>query len=283
MSDQRFRRVNAGQGHSYTLDGHRIPGVTTVTGVLNKPGLVYWAANTTAEYAVENWDHLSALPPIPRFQEMQRARELSMKKAADQGKRVHALAERLAHGETVEPPPEIERQVTAAAEFLDRWEFETIATEAPVCNLEYRYGGTLDLLVTSDRFGTSLMDWKTGKGVYDDFSLQQAAYRYADLMLREVPQVGPRGGRKPSLWVEEPLPSIDSVLIAHVVGDTVDLHPIVADGEIFDVFLYCLELHERWIKRTDWKHKSEPQFSPTIGDPIYPEDDLTIEGFPTHD
>lgn len=283
-TSQRFKRRNHGNGHSYTLDGHKIPGVTTVIGdVLAKPGLVTWAARATAQYAIDNWAHLSGLKSIPRYEELQDAPNRTRNKAADQGKRIHALAEKVAKGLEVEVPDELLVPVDAYARFLDRWGFETVVTEAPVCNLGYRYGGTLDLICTSDRFGTALVDTKTGKGIYDDHALQQAAYRYADVYLREVPQVGPRGGKKPSLWVEEPMPVIDTVLIAHVTGDTVDLKPIRAGEDVFDVFLYALELYETWIKRVGWKHRDAPTYSPTVGPTIYPEMTLDSEGFPTDD
>lgn len=277
----RFQRRNYGSGHGYTLDGHKIPGVTTIIGkTLDKPALVGWAANTTARYAVENWAHLSAVDPIARYEELSRARFNTVKKAADQGTRIHAMAEQIALGREVEVPEEISLQVEAAARFLDRWGLETVAVEFPVCHTGYRYAGTGDLLVRSDRFGLSLMDWKTGRGVYDDFALQQAAYRYSDVMLAETPQTGPRGGRRPSLWAEEPMPQVDSVLIAHVTGDTVDLHPVHADETVFDVFLYLLEVYEAWIRRTGWEFRDADTYAPTIGAAIYPEQDLTREGFP---
>ena len=282
-TSQRFKRRNHGNGHSYTLDGHKIPGVTTIIGVLDKPGLVNWASEVTAQYAVDNWAHLSSLQMIPRYEELKRARFNVVKKAADQGKRIHALADKIAQGHEVEVPAELEQPVEAYARFLDRWDFETLWTEAPVCNFDYRYGGTLDLICRSDRFGTSLIDTKTGKGVYDDFALQQAAYRHADVLLREIPQTGPRGGKKPSIWVEEPMPEIDTVLIAHVTGDTVDLKPIKAGPDVFEQFLFCLALFEGWIKRTSWTYKSEATFDPTIGPTIYPEMTLDAEGFPTDD
>ena len=104
----RFQRRNYGSGHGYTLDGHKIPGVTTIIGkTLDKPALVGWAANTTARYAVENWAHLSAVDPIARYEELSRARFNTVKKAADQGTRIHAMAEQIALGREVEVPEEI--------------------------------------------------------------------------------------------------------------------------------------------------------------------------------
>ena len=55
----RFARRNVGKSHSYTLDGRRIHGVTTVIGTLDKPALVDWAARETAAYADEHWTRLS--------------------------------------------------------------------------------------------------------------------------------------------------------------------------------------------------------------------------------
>ena len=40
--------------HRYELDGKRIPSVTTVLGVINKPGLPYWAAKLVAEEAINH-------------------------------------------------------------------------------------------------------------------------------------------------------------------------------------------------------------------------------------
>src|SRR5690606_1778475 len=56
-----FKRRNAGRGHYYVdEDGTRFDGVTTLLGEgLPKPALVNWAANTTADYAVDHWDELS--------------------------------------------------------------------------------------------------------------------------------------------------------------------------------------------------------------------------------
>ena len=119
----RFARLNRGQGHSYTLDGQPIPGVTTIIGVLDKPALVGWAANTTAAYAIEHWDELAAKPVAERLKELERSRFASNRKAIVKGNRIHGLAEQLAHGQQVDVPLDIRTQVEAAARFLDRWGF----------------------------------------------------------------------------------------------------------------------------------------------------------------
>lgn len=272
MPEPRFQRHNSGSSHYYTLDGERITGVTTAIGALDKPALVGWAAKESANYAVEHWDELAQKTLGDRIEAIKSARFQKNKAAVVRGNRVHALGERIAHGEEVDVPAELVGPVDAYARFLDAWDFETIATETPVCRTDYRYGGTLDAIVESDRFGTVLLDIKTGSGVYDEVGLQLAAYRYADVMLEEVEQTGPRGGRKPSVWVEKPMIEVDRVMVAHVKPDAVDLVPVAADQGVWRTFLYVLEVFESYTKRTQWKYKNEPTFAPLVGKPIYPEE-----------
>ena len=46
--------------HRYTLDGQRIPSVTTILNTVNKPGLPYWAAGLVARDAIEHNDAWAA-------------------------------------------------------------------------------------------------------------------------------------------------------------------------------------------------------------------------------
>lgn len=267
----RFVRKNAGTSHSYALDGARIPGVTTVIGILDKPALVNWAARETAIYADENWDKLAAMRSGDRIQLLEKARYNTNRKAVVKGNRIHALGERLAHGEAVDAPLEIRSQVEAYARFLDAWDLTTVATETPVCHTEWAYGGTFDLIARSPRFGTSLMDIKTGKGVYSEVALQLNAYANCDLRLVEEVVTGPRGGTS-SQWREAPMIAPDSLLVAHVLEDTVEMVPVKLDPSIFEAFLHMLEIFETWHKRTSWDFRDEPTYEAVIGKPLYPED-----------
>lgn len=278
MSEPRFTRRNHGSGHSYLLDGLKVPGVTTVIGALDKPALVDWAAKTTARYAVDNWDRLSGISIVSRFEELVAARRQTNKEAVVRGKRIHALAERIIKGESVEDmPDELRAPVQAYADMLDAWGFEAIVLEAPCANLDYRYAGTFDAIMTSPKTGPVIVDVKTGKRAYSEVALQLAAYRHADVYLEEVEQFGPRGGKLKSLWVEKPMPTVNGALCIHVAMETeespakVDVLPVEATPDIFEQFLFLLEVHEGWVKRTSWNHKSDPAYAPPIGEPIYPE------------
>ena len=272
MTEPRFKRVNAGAGHSYRLDGYDVPGVTTIIGTLDKPALVNWAAEQSASFAVENWARLSEVPMVERLKQIQNARYNTNRAAIVKGNRLHAMAERLQRtGDSGEVPPEILPGVEALARFLDDWEIDTIHAEAPVANTAYRYAGTLDTIATSPRLGTILLDYKTGKGVYDETALQLAAYKACDLLLQPREVIGPRGG-KSTVWDEHPMPEIDGCYVAHVLADAVELHPITVDDDVLRAFLHLREVYARWIERTAYKFRGTPNYAPTVGKPIYLED-----------
>lgn len=250
----RFVRRNYGSGHGYLLDGEKVPGVTTVIKVLDKPALVNWAAKQSAGYAIEHWDELAGLPLIDRAAKIEKARFVSNKKAIVRGNRIHEFGEKLSTGQPVEVPDEYRGPAEAYARFLDLWQLDVLRAETPVCHTEYRYAGTFDAIVHAPRLGTVMLDIKTGSGVYAETALQLAAYRYANLMVDD-----------------EPMIDTDGAYVAHVTGDTVDLVPLKQDEQVTAAFLYCLELYETWLKRTGWDFKKEDSFDPVVGAPIYPD------------
>lgn len=262
-------RLARGRGHTYKLDGAKVPGVTSIIGVLDKPALVGWAANVTAEAAVERWDELATFPPLQRYDELKGARFNVNRKATTDGKRIHYLGEQLAHGGEVEVPEHIRGQVQAYARFLDDWQLEPLFTEAAVGSSENLYAGTLDAVMTSPRIGTCLFDLKSGKGVYGEVAMQLAAYANADLRLERTVETGPRGGKK-NVDVEHTpaMPALDGFMVAHILSDAVSMLPITVTERTFEFFLYCRELWE-------WKqaqNRDNPDaYDPPVGEAIFPE------------
>lgn len=267
----RFERRNHGNGHSYRLDGAKIPGVTTVIKNLDSPGLRYWYARMSAQVVLDEWDELCAMKPAERFERVLKAADRERDSKAVRGKRIHAMAEKVAAGEPVEVPDELRERVEGIARFLDEWELHPLASESPVCSTEYRYAGTFDAVMASPRLGNVLVDYKNkddGRGPYPETSLQLAAYRYADVRLVEVPQVGPRGGKLPSRWDEAPMLTVDSCAVIGVADSTSTLWPMTADERVFDVFLHLLEVTYEWRDRLDPKHDS---YDPPVGEPVFPD------------
>lgn len=268
-----FRRINSGQSHSYQLAGEDVPGVTTIVGLLDKPALVGWAARETAAYADEHWDRLALMRSADRIRELERARFGTNQRAILRGSRIHWMAEQMQHGYPItDCPPELEPDVRAVAELLDRWKAVPVLTEAPVASLEHWYAGTVDAVMQAPGLPTAVWDWKTGRGVYDEVALQLAAYARCDLRLEEVPQVGPRGGRRPSLWVERPMVELDDPArsyVVHVRDGVAALHPVDTDDDVFAAFRHLSEVWWLWHRRI--AQRGNDWYQPTIHEPIYPE------------
>lgn len=216
------QRKNRGRTHWYVDgNGNRMPGVTTLLGNgIPKPALINWAANATAEAAVNQWDQLSELRVADRLTTLQRARYEKPDKAKKRGTEVHNLAERLVKGEAVQAiPDEIRGHVEAYVRFLDRYDVEPVLVEVTIVSYKYGYAGTLDLVAwlnTTDGRQLWLLDIKTNeKGIYGETALQLAGYRYAEFY------VGSDGK-------EHPMPAVERTGAIHVTSDDALLIPTIS-------------------------------------------------------
>lgn len=221
------KRVDRGRGHSYLLDGEKVPGVTTIIGKgLPKPALTTWAANTAAAHAVDHWEELGGLAVSERLDRIKKAPWADRDAAAGKGTAVHGLAERLIHGEAVEVPEELAGHVEACVAFLDISGADPIVVERPVFNRRWKYGGTLDLIATLADGQTWLLDWKTNRsGPYGDVALQLAAYARAEFYINENGE-------------EQPLPHIDRAGVVWLRSDGFELYPFRIDEQVWRSFLY---------------------------------------------
>lgn len=164
----------------YRVDGKRVPGVTTVLGVLDKPALLGWAATTAADAAVESC--VNGMPPDEARKAGRAAVFARRDKAADLGTRAHAMVEAHFAGEAISvdvSDPEEAKVYACARRAIDH--IEKTCTRVVLSETAYTspmgFGGTLDLVVERD--GKLLIaDLKTGKGVHDEVVPQLAAYRF---------------------------------------------------------------------------------------------------------
>lgn len=232
-----IRRQNTARGHKYVDDdGRRVPGVTTVIGDgVPKPALINWAANSTAEYAVDNWERLGQLAPSARLKELQGARYAVKDAAANKGTAVHTIAEKLIGGQAVEVPEELAGYAEAYARFLDEFDVEPIHVEFTVISYTHGYAGTGDLIASlrlpSGQRVVGLGDVKTNRsGIFGETALQLAGYRFADVLI-------PAGET-----AEQPMPEVDGCFGIHVRPDGYSLLPITADEEQHRQFLYAQQV-----------------------------------------
>jgi hypothetical protein len=143
-------------------DGKRVPGVTTILGVLNKPALVLWANKLGLD-------------------------GIDSSKYTDESARIGTLAHYLVQchltGETPDTSTygafEIDKAENALLSYYE-WEkarnIEPIENEMPLVSEQYKYGGTVDCYCKIDG-DIWLLDFKTGKAIYPEMLIQLAAYQ----------------------------------------------------------------------------------------------------------
>jgi hypothetical protein len=145
--------------------GQRVPSVTTILHILDKPALLKWAY----ECGVQGIDYTKVRD-----------------KAADIGTLAHALILDKIVGATEpsfdkgEYAPDDLAHAKLLLKAYEKWatgkEILPILVETPFISDEYQYGGTLDLYARIDGVLT-LLDIKTSGGVYAEHFHQVAAYR----------------------------------------------------------------------------------------------------------
>ena len=172
------------------------PSVTTVTGLLDKSGpLTQWAANQTAQYVrehllVENstWE----LSQIERLLEEARFRFREVKmEAASIGSQAHAFLEDYQRTiltgqrslsdfieETAPLEERVKRSVEAGIKWLGKHNVKPLMIERSIYSIRFNYAGRLDKTAEVDG-KYCIVDWKTGKEIYEEFILQIAAYAEA--------------------------------------------------------------------------------------------------------
>lgn len=233
-----IKRIDTARSHHYVdAAGTRVPGVTTIlSGGLPKPALINWAANATAEAAVDRWAELGAMPVGKRLKELQGARYAERDAAAKRGTEIHGFGERLVKGETVDPPPELLGYVEGYARFLDAFQVVPVHVEFGVASYKHAYAGSGDLIadVMIPRYGRQrlLIDLKSNKsGIFGEVALQLAAYRYADVLLSADPN-----------GEEQPMIEVDGCAAVHIRPNGSDLILVTATTEVHRTFLYVAQI-----------------------------------------
>lgn len=150
-----------------TKDGTRVPSVTTLTGVMDKPALVKWANNLGLQ-GIDSTKYVDAL--------------------ATAGTLAHYMVECSVMGEERDPdymrefsPIDVDRAETSLIKF-EEWKakhtIKLLGHEEELVSEVHKFGGKIDLLLELDG-AVTLVDIKTAKALYgpgDDKWAQLAGY-----------------------------------------------------------------------------------------------------------
>ena len=181
--------------HTYRMS--RVPGekkrehVPGVTGLLDKglpkPALKFWAARSVAEYVADEPEQVEKLRAMGRGPMVAALKETPYQQrdeAAIKGTAIHAIAERIVHGENVDVDELLMPYIEGYIEWLDAWNVKPIITERSMGNRRWWYAGRADF---RGEIGGRLCtgDWKSAKGVYGDNGLQLAAYDHGEFYVND--------------------------------------------------------------------------------------------------
>jgi hypothetical protein len=186
----------------YDINGKHLPSVTTILSCIGKPALIAWSAKVERLMVMEEsaalYETVAETPKMSKIAWLTtlqdrlgktKASQKELAKASEIGSQAHVWIEhnikaQLMHD--VGPAPIISPAAHLAVAAWENWKatvnFKPLLCEQPVWSEKYGYAGTMDLLAEINGEET-LLDWKTGKAVYQEAFLQNAAYRYA---LREM-------------------------------------------------------------------------------------------------
>lgn len=237
-----IQRRTYGRGHGYKVDGRKMPGVTTILGkTMPKEALINWAAETTANYAVDNWEDLGQLAPSKRLKELMGARFADRDQAANRGTEVHTLAEAYIKGQEIEVPEAIDGHVRQYEAFIADQRVNPVVVECVIANRTVGYCGTVDLVADVDG-RRKLVDLKTSRsGIFAETALQTVAYANAEVYLGEDGQEHPMGEL-----------GIQDIAALHLTADGWSLVPIQQHAEIWTYFRHLAWLYYRQEDQPSW-------------------------------
>lgn len=230
----RLRKVEwKNGGHSYTLDGRRCPGVTTIINATSPPGgLLKWYARTTAEWSAANTDLLDALGTEKWVEAAAAEPSAEASRRADRGRDIHAAAYDLADGRPIDVSPDVAQAARLIVDFFNVWDVEIMARECAVYHAGHRYAGQFDLIAVlghGDNRQRWLIDYKTGNYVMAGVALQLAAYRNAECIVWEGD--------------DRKMPTVDACGVLHVRENTWELLPVDTGPEVFAAFQNAMPLY----------------------------------------
>ncbi len=235
------RKDSAIGGRFYDVDGELLPSVTHILSAIAKPALIAWSANTERAAVTEaaadlylDWCRQIVPSVMPRESYVAtllarlgnvKAHQKALAKAGDIGTQAHKLIEwtmRTALGAVAGPKPVVNDPALWAFMAFEDWaksvSLKPVLIEQVVYSKLYQFAGTMDLLARVNG-ALTLVDFKTGKGIYPEAFLQSAAYQTA---LCEMGYVTPSAG----LIVRLPKVETDPAFEVGEVPPVMDLLPV---------------------------------------------------------
>jgi len=184
LYDGEIELVYNDDDHSYRVDDEIVYGVTSITDVLHKPALMYWAVQCGLNLLKDNWEpgEEDEVSKKDLLEKAKHAHKDVSRNATDIGDLLHDWAEHHFNPDMEDQGEPKNENLKNAARGLLKWEkehdIEVIGTERKVFSKKHWYAGTLDLNAIIDGKLT-ILDFKTSKRIYNNYFMQVAAYSQA--------------------------------------------------------------------------------------------------------
>jgi len=229
--------MSNGYGRTYLhpVTGERAPSVTTIIGALDKPWMGPWVAKVSAAYAADNRLILAEMTKAEVVDLVKGAHKRISSDAADLGTAVHDTTDAWVNDRPMPHwAPGVEPFMEQFVDFLEARQPKFLETETTIWNRTHGYAGTLDSIAYINGHPT-LLDTKTGKGVYPEVALQLAALKHGEFILRDD-------------GTEDPMPQVTHAGVLHLRPSSWELIPVVVDDDVWAGFLAA---------RGAWRFKAE--------------------------
>lgn len=244
-----------------TPNGKEYPSVTTILSVIGKPALIAWSAKVEREMvtnvSADLYQDIAGTPKMSKLAYLntlqtrlgkEKAHSKALAKAGDIGSQIHSLIEWTLRASLMEEPGPSPHICDKAQWGFMAWEdwrksvnLKPVYVEQTVFSERYGYAGTMDLLAYVNGVLT-VLDWKSGKAIYPESYLQNAAYRHA---IREM------GHGDPAQGIIVRLPKIET-------DPEFEVKECPPEKHCMEKFLNAKALWE-WVQANDTYKPAEPK------------------------
>lgn len=240
MTSPKIATLHRGGSRFYVhpSTGDKVPGVTSVLGMLPKGFLKWWAAKEVATTAVAmaksgELTLMAARDEDGAIDYLKRSPDRNTKRAADIGTAAHGVFEALSLGHPLGPITEdLEPFARHFADYLETVQPEYLRCEDTVWSDQHGYAGSFDALAVIQGERCWVDNKTTRSGVHAEVALQLSAYRKADYLLD-----GETG--------EQILqPEADRGVVVHVRPEGWALYEVPIGDDVFEFFLHLRQTFE---------------------------------------
>lgn len=217
---------HGGRGYKHPHTGQLVPSVTTVLKKLDKPGVLQWAVDNTAAFAVSNIDNLLSRTEEQGFgflrwywkrdplkDDTTDIRNYSAGVLSDAGDLGTMMHDWIAAEHADLPYPDVSLAPEYFWQMVEQWnqwrsehDVVPLLTETTLWSHQYGYAGTADGFWKIDGVQT-LVDIKTSRNVWDEHFMQLSALGACDAVLTESAE---------GEWTEGDFPGFSEYALLHI-------------------------------------------------------------------